>query len=321
VSVPVSSSSSAPVRRSALAVATVLAAAMVGCLVLAAAMVGCSAGKPPDNSAEVSKNAARLDDLHRRIMGNVAERVAGERVAYEALHGPLRTCVAAAGLTYYPPPFVNVYAGMQDSDLTIGFAGTGWLAPISTESFGVATAHLRLTAAQPNDDSTPADYQRLSEADKDKYQQAVDSCAAQPPTQANVAAGAAELITGLDDALAAVTARAPVKDMTGRYPKCMKEAGFSDVGDPAALADTLSRDLPDRQAMPLDGRPAAPAWEAVVAAERKAARADAQCRRDIYGAAMGSVGPDLDKFESDHAAEITAVRGRWVAIVAEAAKL
>jgi hypothetical protein len=98
----------------------------------------------------------------------------------------------------------------------------------------------------------------------------------------------------------------------------MTNAGFADVDDPASLADTLSRDLPDRESMPLDGHPGTRAWEAVVSGERKAARADARCRRRIYNRAMISLGPDLDRFEADHAADLATVRQRWAAILAPA---
>jgi hypothetical protein len=273
------------------------------------------------NAATVTRNAARVADLYRRIMGNIAERTAGERLAYHGLQDPIQACATAAGLPDLRPPFIDIYTGRSDSDLTVAFSGDGWLTPISTESFGLAADSLRLSAAQSDSARAPAD--RLSPADRERYEKIQDSC--EPPASAYTGvqfpAGAVDLNQALDEMIGAVTARAPVKDLTAGYAGCMRGAGFADVPNPTALSRKLTGESPARDAMPLDGRPASPAWEAYLARERKAAKADAGCRRGLYDQAMIALGPDLDRFESDHAAEIAEVRRRWDELVASAGKL
>jgi hypothetical protein len=307
-------------RRGALALGAVLLAVVV--LVAVVAVVRrTSRDTPTVDASAVSRNAARLDDLQRRITGTVAERVASERISYHRLHEPLRACIAAIGLPYFPQPFVNPYAGMHDADLTIGFAGNGWFAPISTQDFGIAAAQLRLSGAQSGDDQASAGYRSLSDADKDRYQEAQDSCAAPASTEDDVPTGEGELSAALDDVMAAVEARLPVKDQVAGYRGCMAAAGLPDLPDPAALADRLGRDFPPRDAMPLNGRPAAPEWDAVVAREHAAAQADARCRRGTYEQAVLAIGPELERFERDRAEALAAVRRGWAEVVAAAARL
>jgi hypothetical protein len=294
----------------------VLTAAMIICV---APLAGCSGDDAHAvNSASVTRNAARLDSLYRRIMGTVAERTAGERLAYHRLQDPIQACATAAGLPDLRPPFVDIYAGRSDADLTVAFTGEGWLTPISTDSFGFASDQLRLSAAQSS--AAPPPVERLSAPDRDRYQQIQDTC--EPPAAAYAEVqfppGAADLGRALDDVIATVEARSPVTDGKSDYSGCLRDAGFPDVGNPTALSGKLSHEFPPRDAMPLDGRAAGPAWTSFVARERKAARADARCRRGLYDKAVSTIGPDLDAFESAHAAELTAVRQGWAELVATA---
>jgi hypothetical protein len=291
-------------------------------LVAAAGLTGCGqSGTKSVNAATVSRNASRLGDLHRRILGTVAERTAGERLAYHGLQDPIQACATAAGLPDLRPPFIDIYAGRTDADLTVAFSGDGWLTPVSTDSFGLAADQLRLSATQPAAGQAPAD--RLSPADRERYEKIQDSC--EPPASAYTGVqfppGAIELSQDLDETIAVVVGRAPVVELTAGYQGCMKEAGFAGVASPTALSRVLTRDFPARDAMPLDGRPASPEWEAFMARERKAAKADAGCRRDIYDQALTAIGPDLDRFESERAADLAEVRRRWADLVATAGKL
>jgi hypothetical protein len=285
-------------------------------------LVGCGPERTDSADTEkVAHNAARLGELYRRIMGNVAERTAGERLAYHGLQDPIQQCATAAGLPDLRPPFVNIYAGRTDADLTVAFFGDGWLTPLAKDSFGRAADQLRLAQGQPGTGPVPAD--QLSQADRDRYVQIQDSC--EPPasayTNVQYPAGATELNQALDDMIVAVESRKLVRDLIGGYQGCMKEAGFADIATPTALSQNLSSGSPPRDAMPLEGRQPSDAWLAFVEREQKAARADASCRRAVYNSALGDMGGDLDRFESDHASAIADVRRGWTDLTDRASKL
>jgi hypothetical protein len=293
--------------------------------VLALGVTGCkdsgtATQAAPADAKEVAANAAALDDLYRKITGNVQQRVAGEQLTYHLVQKYTADCMAKLKVTYYPPSFATAYEGLSDADLTYGWDNGGWLGPTSAADLGVQRSKLsQARAAALN--QTPTEVAAMSDAAKAKYGDQVGQCV--PPEDLydgkGTAASADDLQDKLNAAVSKVLATPAVQKLTSGYGACMARAGYSGVTDPGAVQRRVSAKYPAVSQAPVDGKAAGPGWADGVAAEAKAAAADAGCRKQIYDVAMTTLGPELGAFSAAQAAALTQVAKEWDAIVKAAA--
>src|SRR4051794_843144 len=86
----------------------------------------------------MAATSARLDGLSDRFEGTPTQRRAGELVEYHIYQDPIVSCMAGKGFSYTPPPFVDPYAGLTDSD-RFDAASETWFGPLDRPGFGVAS--------------------------------------------------------------------------------------------------------------------------------------------------------------------------------------
>jgi hypothetical protein len=294
------------VRRTVVAVAAALA---VGSLVLS----GC-AGNIRVDPSRVSAGAQRLDDLSEIIGGNPHQRFAGEILQYHADQDPIKACMESQGFDYTPPAFVNPYAGLDHIHMGIGVAT--WFAPLDGTSLG-ATASAARSARDDRLSPNPG-YESLDAGGKATYASALSGCVPANASQVNFPPMSLRLANEYTDVLGTVFKNPEIKSLAKEYRRCIRKAGFA-TDDYDQLLDGLVKDA-SAVGPPRNGSAPSPAWQAVVDTERKAAKADVACRREIHDVAVTLVADKVDEFAASHADDLLVVREQWADIEAAAAK-
>ncbi len=249
------------------------------------------------------------------------QRIAGEQVTYQAVQDYTAACMAKAKVTYYPPAFISAYEGLTDADIGYGWGNGGWLGRPSGSSLGVQRSKLsQARAAAVN--QNPAEVAAMSDADRARYTEQLGKCETPEDRYADkdTAAGAADLADKLNALVTEAIDRPEVQKLIGGYADCLSKAGYPGVTDPGALQRQVAAKYPAATEAPVDGRAAGKAWSDAVAAEAKAANADAGCRGPIFNAAMAPVGAALPAFRSTNAAALSTVKDQWAAITTAASQ-
>jgi hypothetical protein len=283
--------------------------AWVGTLLALAPSPMPAPARPADDVVRVT--AQRLDDLVRRITGNVEEKQASELLHHHRAQDAVAACMARAGRPYRKATFVSFFADFTDADL--GY-GVGRASLIDSMTEGGRRLVLNEMAYARLDRQRLADFRRrIPPADKRTYYACMSSSRVghdiEPPP------GAYELLH-FDGLIGP-----PSGELTAAvdtYRPCMKTRYGYDVDD---RSDFLFRPRIDRSDAPVDGRPANAAWTRGLAEIDAAFTADADCRRPAYVLAMQRLATVLDDWEREHRAELDAIRAAWRQRVADAAHL
>jgi hypothetical protein len=287
---------------------------------LVTGLVACKSGDQPGAQPQVGSSAAHaasdaLDTVYRQINGTVPQRIAGEEVTYHVVQKYTAGCMAKLKVTYYPPEFSTAYEGLSDADLSYGWDNGGWLGRPSSTDLGVQRSKLS-QARTSTANQVPSEVDAMSDADRARYADQLGKCEAPESLYADkdTAGGAADLQDKLNALVNGVLAKPEVQKLTSGYGACMRKAGYSGVTDPGAVQRQVAAKYPALTAAPIDGKAAGAGWKDAVAAEAKAAAADAGCRQQLYNVAMVAVGAALTSFTSTNAAALSAVQAQWDAI-------
>jgi len=287
---------------------------------LALVLGGCTRDDVPSASQRApSQTLAILERVQEMIGGSVAERRAGQFVSYHQFQDPVSSCMRRRGHEYRPPPFADVYTGINEDDLPLG---TGlWFAPLDAEDFGIATAEKRLAPVTTT--SKNPGFARLDERGRERYLLDVNRC--QPPLSAYQDSYRPSMVEPLQnellDLMSDVSDSPLMQKFARRYGDCMHNAGFNVSTYPELFEHVYSR-FPRRKEAPIDGRRAASnEWIAAATYEHRAAEADARCRRDGHEISMALLAPLLARFTEEHASDIAQVRRDWRKLVAAAMEL
>ena len=284
---------------------------------IAVAVLGMS--PTPGHSAPertgIAATAARLDALHRRVSGNLAQHRASELLSYHRIEGGVAACMRAAGKTYRAAPFVSRYDEFTETDFGLG-AGSGSvfdtvtdperrlilneLAAARSSRAGLLTWWDSLPAADvPAHNRCTAPYQHRT------YQ------GYEPPDGVYRYTGFGDLFGPVVRDPAVIAARRP-------YRSCMKQRYGYDVIE---STDFLYAPRISYRDAPIDGRPPNAAWIRGIKQVRTAFAADVDCRLPAYRIAMRLLAPRLDAWERKHRAELDAFHRAWQQRVVEARDL
>jgi hypothetical protein len=162
-------------------------------------------------------------------------------------------------------------------------------------------------------------YVGLSAQDRARYNMALENCTRRPTDlNVNFPAMTPTLDTALARLVSSVERRGDVKAASAGYRSCMADAGIPASGYQDLVADVQAR--VSKATVPAPGEQPTTQWIDVVAFERKAATADANCRRAAHDLVLVLLAPKLVTFQSDHANELATVDEQWAVIVATASK-
>ncbi|GAB1640181.1 hypothetical protein KRMM14A1259_06040 [Krasilnikovia sp. MM14-A1259] len=261
----------------------------------------------------VSRTAARLDDLQRRITGDLAGLRASEKLNHHRIEGGVASCMRAAGHPYRAVPFVDYYRDFTDADLGYGIGHATVFDAVTDGGRRVVLNELafaRLERAGVLEPTVaPADVPALNACRaRVHYRSYFD---VEPPPGAYQLAGFEDLLDPVAADPAVVAAMSPYRD-------CMKQKYGYDVPD---RDDFLFAPRLNRADAPADGAPAGRAWTREIAALNAALAADTDCRRPAYRQAMTLLAPRLAPWEAKHRAQLDAIRSVWKQRVRAAAKL
>jgi len=283
-------------------------------------VAGCGDGSPdrldkPRVAGDASRIAERLSAVSGQVGGSVSERRAGEIVAYHLYQSPIQNCMARAGFSYTPPPFVDIYRGLTKLDMPTG-SGV-WLAPLSRTGLGVSDTERRLAGVATEGPNPGLD--RLDAKGQRAYLVRLNQC--QPPAEvyaeANVPSTARNLTSQLGELVEQVESRPEVSGKAAGYASCMRLAGFP-AANPVELRQSIAGSFPLRTEAPAVGRSGSTAWEAAAKSEQAAAAADARCRATPYTTALSLLGPKLEAFVLQHESDIEDARRQWSDLVVQA---
>ncbi|MFG1603438.1 hypothetical protein [Actinoplanes sp. NPDC049265] len=242
-------------------------------LVVAAASAPAPA---PARPFDVAVAAARLDDLHRRIYGDLEEVRAAERLNFHRIEGGIAACMRAHSRPYRMPPFASFYRDFTDADL--GY-GTGRMSLIDSLTAGPRRYVLneRAYARLP--------HPKVRRQDMAVFQGCADRFGGQGYTSVPPPGGW-NAVPDVSDILLAVVRDPGVAAAMRDYPGCMKVKYGYAVG---VREDFL---MPG---VDMDARYAA----------------DADCRRPAYLLAMRIVDQRLGPWEAEHRTRLDAIRRGW----------
>jgi len=283
-------------------------------------VAGCGGRTPagvdkPLVATDASRIAERLSAVSGQVGGSVSERRAGEIVTYHLYQSPIQNCMARAGFSYTPPPFVDLYRGLTKLDMPTG-SGV-WLAPLSRTGLGVSDTERRL-AGVATEGPNPG-FDRLDAKGQRAYLVRLNQC--QPPAaayaEANIPPTARNLTSRLGELVEQVESRPEVSGKAAGYASCMRSAGFP-AANPVELRQSIAGSFPLRTEASAVGRSGSTAWEAAAKSEQAAAAADARCRAGLYMIALSLLEPQLEAFVLQHESDIEDARRQWADLVVQA---
>jgi len=262
----------------------------------------------------------RVVALDERVNGSVETRQALEYLTYRAIQDPLTVCMAKGGFDYVLPPHVDIYAGRESLGLPDTFVELAAASVEEARSAGFGEAERVRTPMVPP--RSMASYQlrkdahgRLSDLKEVYYNDRLDKCLADSDgghaeTRPALADELAEELTAV---YAAATEDPVVRAATAGYASCMRHAGLNFESYYEARDAVVQRlnpfrltlDTPDP--LPQEG----PEWEAAQAFEIQVAVADAECRATAHRLALMRLGPLLENFEIENAAELKQLGEDW----------
>lgn len=292
-------------------------------LVAVLTVAGC-AGRAPSVAAPASKGgvvsegavvsdaAARLDDLQRRVTGDLAEKRASEVLNYRRVQGGLAACMRAAGHAYRIAPFVSSYEDFTDADLGYGIGHTTVFDALTGGGHLLVLNELTQARLERAGVTVPV----VAQADVPAYEKCAEPFQHRPYFDFDPPAGAYEL-AAFTDLLGPVESEPAVVAAMAPYQGCMKQRYGYDVPD---RDDFLFTPRLDGAHAPLDGATATPAWTNGVAALDAALAADTDCRRSAYRVAMTLLAPRLAPWEAKHRTELDAIHAAWEQRVVDAAE-
>lgn len=286
---------------------TTMALALVG-LTGCGTAVGISSAEGQVDTAQVERQAAALYD---RITGTGPQREAGHYLQYQGANDAFWACLREHD-QQPSSRFVPIWTGYVSSPL-YGL----WLAPLGQAPSNVALARRTVATADAEAEAAAA-----SDMDSAAYRKAARTCVAITPTvdPADLPGkpdGAEELTGTYTELIAGIDARlGPIED----YRQCLAAAGVEladgeEQGHPA-LEATLTRLMPTP---PAPGEEPSAEWQDYLDLEAEALAADSSCRREQYERGLALLAPELEEFESTHAAEIERVAAGWEELESTAA--
>ncbi|MFI5934431.1 hypothetical protein [Actinoplanes sp. NPDC051494] len=276
-----------------------------GMIVLAVPAAGVAGTQPTASvsAPSVTDTAARLDRLTIEITGTVTQRRRAERRNYRRIEGGKAACMRAAGHPYRKMPFTSFYADFTDADLGYG-SGYGSTVDDITDrgrrQILNELAFARLERAGAIEPSVPAADVAAYNACSSRYDYRLYHDFDMP--------AGAERLSGFPDLLGPVLADPTVRAAMRPYRGCMKSRYGYDVDE---RTDFLFTPRLQRADAPVDGARPGKAWKRGIKQIRAAYKADTDCRRPAYLAAMKLLAPRIGPWEISHRAEIDAVRAAW----------
>jgi hypothetical protein len=249
-------------------------------------MLPAAAAPAPAPRFDAAVTAARLDDLHRRIYGNLEEVRAGEKLNYHRIEGGIADCMREHGRPYRMPPFVSLYRDFTDADL--GY-GTGRMSVIDSLTAG-PRRYVRTEQAYAR-----LPHPKVRRADLTVFQGCADRFGGQGYTSVPPPGGW-NAVPDISDILLAVVRDPGVAAAMRDYPGCMK----INYGWTVGVREDFLMPGPG-----LDARYAA----------------DAACRRPAYLLAMRIVDQRLGPWEAVHRSRLDAIRRGWRERVEQARRL
>lgn len=284
---------------------------MLAAVLLSASQVSC--GAQSETAPEPAATAALLDKLVVDITGDLEELKSAELLNYQRVEGGIEACMREAGHTYTPLPFVSFYDIFTEADLGYGDGRATVADSLTTLGRRIvlnelAVARLKRAGALERR-VAPADLPVLNKCSAVFQSRGYHDFA--PP------AGVAEL-AGLTDLLDPVQRDPAVVSAMAGYPGCMKQRYGFTVTD---RSDFLATPRINGDQAPRPGQPASPKWRKGLLAVNKAFKADADCRRPAYLAAMPLLAERIGPWRNDNRDKMFAVRAGWRKVVADARRL
>ncbi|GAA1648102.1 hypothetical protein [Actinoplanes couchii] len=287
------------------------AAGLLAAVLLSAAPISC--GAQSEAAPDLAATAAQLDKLAIEIGGNLDERKAVELLNYHRVEGGVADCMQAAKRPYVPVPYVSFFDIFSPKDLGYGDSRATIVDSLTSHGRRLVLNQLAIARLE----RAGAIQRRAAKADVP----VLNKCAAafqnrgyhdfEPP------AGVMEL-GDFSDLLAPVQGDPSVVAAMAGYQNCMKQRHGFTVPD---RSDFLLTPRLDRRFAPLPGKPATLKWRTGLLAIDKAYKADADCRRPAYEAAMTLLADRIPEWRADNRDKLFAVRAGWRKAVTEAKKL
>jgi hypothetical protein len=317
-----------------------LKAVSLALVAVAVCVASCDLGAPdvraPADSVTTARAEALLLDLYEQVTGSTDDRRAQEFLLYAATQAPVASCMSAAGLTYTVPPFHDAYAGWDRLPLPDTFPELPKASVSDARAHGFEVGEHVLAARRAAAESPDVArfrqrveaYEALPQAEKDAYDARLTVCNTSIPANAETA-GTPSGQQSLSEALEAVEKEAVHEvDVPGggeEYADCMAAQDIhvgSVEGWESLYGSVLKAYTPftpdEMGTASLD--PSHPDFARAQRFERRAAVADARCRGAAHALTMQVLLPMLQRFSSDHASQLSALRDEWRRIRAEAAR-
>jgi len=248
-----------------------------------------SPGTSPERTAQA---ASALASLRLQITGDVSERRAGERLVYKILQGTLQKCMSAAGYSYQPPPYEDMYAGFTNEALAEAAGGSGWFLPLDTVDFHI---NRRDDSTHSKESSNPG-FTSLTPKQQGAYLSKLNVCEPDGSLYefANIPRSAMELDESLEEELQSVAISSQLTGLRKAYLRCVREQAL-DIAHPAELVESV--------------------LESDRATVLRAAAVDAACRQPFYDAGMSRLATVIPEWRAAHAVDLAQVREDWQTIV------
>ena len=261
-----------------------------------------AAGPSPDPAA-VERGRVLFEQVSLSVYGSAEDRLAVERDDAALFQGALASCMGAAGFAYHRAPS----EGQNGGPLTFGDFES--ITEIG-EDFGIATAKRNQAVVA---DELHAAARPMTAEQGAAYGKALSGCSSvASEKQQQGASRRGRTPVGPTAIFSEVEKQPAVTEALAAYRPCMGVAGFEAKSYSAVYQQVL------------DGFPRAdlgwvsmqqdPQWHAAVEFEKRAARADAKCRRPAQDLAFAAAADRLEQFVTENRVELDAARAQWAAL-------
>ncbi|MFI5497318.1 hypothetical protein [Actinoplanes sp. NPDC051859] len=274
-------------------------------LTIGAFTAGCAnsfAAGAPAEPAAAAQGRSLFEQVSLSLYGSADDRLAAEKDVAARFQGALARCMKKKGFTYQQAPSEQQNGGP---------IAPGDLASITeiTGDFGIATA--KRNQAEVADKLRAMNASSTMTAEEEAaYGKALGNCTPEASKQQPFTpTGQGNSMKWLTNTFREVEKTPAVADALDTYVPCMSKAGIQTKSYFTTYQQALDR-FP-RADLGWASMQADPKWQEAVEFEKKAAAADAACRRPAQDQAFATAAPQLQQFVTKNRAQLDAARTAW----------
>lgn len=234
-----------------------------------------------------------------------------------------QSCMSSAGFDYTIPPMEAEYAGWVQTPMPLEHVA---LMPLDGNTLpggpwaAAERMYMSAVSVQRANASINPGFTELSADDKNEYVVALQTCV--DAIDASARPSDPSLDVAIHEFLRSIEEDKIVSSSVAQYPQCMEDFGF-EVGDPAELYSLLDTEY-QRQYSEQFARDPGIELESMIFDRQMIAdadAADADCRREAHGLAIGLLVERLPDFLAEHDEALSDLSTAWQAVSEEAAAL